>query len=118
VCSNLTQVTQLNEALPGQYWTWSSGGSCVIHVDLPDLLQRGANVTEDANLLKHAAVHSLLGCMGLGTRTDITTAGTSRSVVPIQSTRTFTLGENCRSSQIQLGGGNLTFSTDCNGMAD
>jgi len=82
---------------PGVVGQHKGHSGCVGIVDITDILARGANFTQEANLLGHVAVNSFLGCLGLGTRNDSASGNT-------QLDRTVNLARNYQSALVASAG--------------
>lgn len=89
-----TSVTE-GSGVVGQYRVHSD---CNINIDMDDINQRGVNLLQELRLLRHAAGHATLACIGLGGRFDSGANNfASRMTVDVNfSPATISSGEKCR----------------------
>jgi 2C-methyl-D-erythritol 2,4-cyclodiphosphate synthase len=107
----LTEPTALNG-------TFVKYGNCIAGIDVIDIHARGANGTEDTNLMIHAILHALLKATGTGADVGDTDGyASSTRITPLTSQKmTMSAGEKCRAnnSSPQIGTtseGKVTLST-------
>lgn len=89
----------LIESIPGTFYNWTGGlgSGAIVHFELAEINNRGANATEDDKLLRHAVMHGLAALVGIGDETATTNLWSSHSILPLNQTRHFgSLGELCR----------------------
>jgi len=105
-CSNWGQQppqNTLSESLPGIYYAATTQTTGIVHIDRADALARGANATEDAKLLLHAAYKGAWEVVGIGTHSEATNAMTGRLITPINQVRPIgTPGDLCRSASYSI----------------
>ncbi len=92
VFSGLTNLTE-GAGVQGDYQSWTN---CQMNIDVADILAKGANSTEDNNVLDHASKNSLLGCLGIGRRsTNPGGLGSRNLVAPTIAQTSVSTGEAC-----------------------
>lgn len=109
-CANLTFVDSLSDVgIPGSFQRHSNG---VIHLDYVDILNKGANATEDDRLSFHAILHGISAWIGQGSRSDSLAAGfaSERAVTPFRASRSaLRTGEDCRAESYLPGASSGNF---------
>lgn len=104
VCVNFPAVgggvTPMTESIPGTFYNWTAQGTgAVLHIESTEIANRGANATQDQQLLEHAIMHGLNFLVGIGDQSALTDKWSSHSILPFSSSRGWGLGgERCRAA--------------------
>ncbi len=95
--TNLTENQFKGFGAPNVVGSYQDHGACVVNIDVADILNKGANATEDDRLFKHAVGHAILVCAGLGSRSDAgaNSVYSRRSIQLAANLSATTLGERC-----------------------
>ncbi len=89
--SGLTGLSE-GAGVVGQYQKWTT---CTARVDIVDAYAKGANATEDAKFVDHAAAHGLAGCVGIGGRSGNNGRASDTVMNSGNSHTGYSAGENC-----------------------
>jgi hypothetical protein len=102
VCNDYAFVSGLTEGaeVVGSY---ESQQTCVVKVDLQQLISKGTNETQDRNFARHAFAHGIAACIGIGGRSGLVTNFASRHLMNGNvSMAVLTAGERCAAESFTL----------------
>jgi hypothetical protein len=109
VCHIRQLFPPLSESLPG---TYKVNFRSSVHVDVNDIKAKGANSTEDANLLHHAVMHGVLAHIGIGMNTIQGNNCSKRSISTGAFCNAMRPGELCRAkSYVADGSGTFALAS-------